>query len=242
MGYSVYKLTAPNGKVYIGITSRDPKRRWNAGNGYKYNKHFYGAIKKYGWENIIKEILYSGVSQEEAYRLEKELILKYRSNQREYGYNKSFGGDKTVKGLHWKRTEESVQKSVEKRKGRKATEETKQKLSESLKKYYVDHEPYFKGKKLPEETKAKISNSLKKWNEEHVSPNKGRKYKKSPEAIMATSIGHYKTVICIETGVVYKSIMFASSQTKIDSSSISAVCRGKRKSAGGFHWRYCKDV
>ena len=98
MNYSVYKLTAPNGKVYIGITSRDPKRRWNSGNGYKYNNHFYDAIQKYGWENIDKEVLFSGISQEDAYRFEIELISKYRSNDREFGYNKSLGGESSVRG------------------------------------------------------------------------------------------------------------------------------------------------
>lgn len=28
MGYSVYKLTSPNGKVYIGITSKKPEYKW----------------------------------------------------------------------------------------------------------------------------------------------------------------------------------------------------------------------
>lgn len=31
--YSVYKHTAPNGKVYIGITGKDPEKRWLNGGG-----------------------------------------------------------------------------------------------------------------------------------------------------------------------------------------------------------------
>ena len=186
MSYSVYKLTAPNGKVYIGITSRDPKIRWNSGNGYKYNKHFYDAIQKYGWKNIKKDVLYSGISQEEAYRLEIELISKYRSNDREFGYNKSSGGESSVRGLHWHQSKETIEKRVQKLRGRKRTQEQRKKLSESHK-GQVSHK---NGKQISEETKAKISNTLKKWNAEHGSPNKGRKYKKTPEAILATSKGH----------------------------------------------------
>ena len=238
MSYSVYKLTAPNGKVYIGITSRDPKIRWNSGNGYKYNKHFYDAIQKYGWKNIKKDILHSGISQEDAYRLEIELISKYRSNDREFGYNKSLGGESSVRGLHWHQSKETIEKRVQKMRGRKLTQEQRKKLSESHK-GQVSHQ---KGKPISEETKAKISNTLKKWNAEHESPNKGRKYKKTQEAILATSRGHYKPVVCVETGIIYESIMAAGTLTKTDGSSISAVCKGKRKTAGGYHWRYQKDV
>ena len=238
MSYSVYKLTAPNGKVYIGITSRDPKIRWNSGNGYKYNKHFYDAIQKYGWKNIKKDVLYSGLSQEDAYRLEIELISKYRSNDREFGYNKSSGGESSVRGLHWHQSKETIEKRAQKMRGRKLTQEQRKKLSESLK----GHVSPNKGKHLSEEAKTKISNALKKWNAEHGSPNKGRKYKKTQEAVFATSKGHYKPVVCIETGIIYESIMAAETLTKTDGSSISAVCKGKRKTAGGYHWRYQKDV
>lgn len=238
MSYSVYKLTAPNGKVYIGITSRDPKIRWNSGNGYKYNKHFYDAIQKYGWKNIKKDVLYSGISQEDAYRLEIELISKYRSNDREFGYNKSSGGESSVRGLHWHQSKETIEKRAQKMRGRKLTQEHRKKLSEAHK-GQVSHN---KGKTISKETRTKISNTLKKWNSEHESPNKGRKYKKTQEAILATSRGHYKPVVCVETGIIYESITHAAKSNKIDSSSLSKVCKGLRETAGGYHWRYQKDV
>ena len=37
--YTVYKHISPSNKVYIGITSIDPKQRWNSGHGYKSNRH-----------------------------------------------------------------------------------------------------------------------------------------------------------------------------------------------------------
>ena len=61
--YIVYKHTCPNGKVYIGITSREAKLRWNCGNGYNNNKHFKSAIVKYGWNNIKHEILFDGLTK-----------------------------------------------------------------------------------------------------------------------------------------------------------------------------------
>lgn len=56
--YCVYKHTSPSNKVYIGITSQEPERRWKNGNGYKKNLYFTKAIKKYGWDNFAHEILW----------------------------------------------------------------------------------------------------------------------------------------------------------------------------------------
>lgn len=47
-------------------------------------------------------------------------------------------------------------------------------------------------------------------------------------------------VLCVETGIIYKSFTEASKKTNIDKSSINMCCTGyrNRKTAGGFHWRY----
>ena len=44
-------------------------------------------------------------------------------------------------------------------------------------------------------------------------------------------------VLCVETGKVYPSSMEASRQTGIKQPSISFCINGKRKTAGGYHWR-----
>lgn len=91
--YCVYKHTSPNGKVYIGITSQNPIRRWKNGFGYKTQTCFYNAIKKYGWDNIKHEILFSDLSKEEAELKEIDLIVEYRSNNFRFGYNIKKGGN-----------------------------------------------------------------------------------------------------------------------------------------------------
>ena len=98
MDWTVYKHTTPSEKVYIGITSKEPKRRWNSGHGYRQCKGFWNAIQKYGWNNIRHEILYTDLTKEEAERLEKESIEKYNSTNPKYGYNILSGGDAT-KGI-----------------------------------------------------------------------------------------------------------------------------------------------
>lgn len=89
--YYVYKHTTPNGKVYIGITCRNPQIRWGYGSGYK-TQIFYRAVKKYGWENIKHEILFSDLTEEEASDKERKLIAEYDSCNPEHGYNKNYGG------------------------------------------------------------------------------------------------------------------------------------------------------
>lgn len=104
--YSVYKHTTPKGKVYIGLTSREPKIRWANGNGYE-RQVFDHAIKKYGWENIESEVLHRDLNKDEACRLEIKLISQYKSNDNRYGYNISSGGE-----LGFDYTEETIRKII----------------------------------------------------------------------------------------------------------------------------------
>lgn len=97
--WTVYKHTFPDGKTYIGITGMDPERRWSNGHGYlgrvkeKYNQPLIAhAIVKYGWSNILHEIIASGLNKNEASKMERNLIAKYKSNNPEFGYNMTEGG------------------------------------------------------------------------------------------------------------------------------------------------------
>lgn len=110
--WSVYKHTSPSNKIYIGITSKEPKERWMSGYGYRRNDHFNKAIKKYGWENILHEVLYTNLTQEEAETKERELIAKYKSNNRKYGYNNDNGG---IYGGCKKTEEEKLHQSQDKK-------------------------------------------------------------------------------------------------------------------------------
>lgn len=93
--YCVYKHTNKfNGKVYIGITSQQPEKRWKNGYGYEGNEYFYRAIQKYGWnDGFNHEIIVSGLTKEDACSIEIELIKAYDSTNSDKGYNFSLGGD-----------------------------------------------------------------------------------------------------------------------------------------------------
>ncbi len=82
-----------NNKVYIGITCKTPNQRWQNGEGYRENHHFYNAIQKYGWNEGFEHIvLANNLSQSEAEKKEISLIAKYDSSNPEKGYNRNLGG------------------------------------------------------------------------------------------------------------------------------------------------------
>lgn len=122
-----------NGKIYIGITGRDPKNRWGH-NGYKYKKstYFYNAIQKYGWDNFDHIILMTNLSKEMANEIEKALIKKYELNNRSIGYNIAKGGN----GFYMSElAKEKISKSNKGKtswiKGKHHTDETKRKIGEA---------------------------------------------------------------------------------------------------------------
>ena len=80
----LYKLTFPNGMVYIG-TAFDVNDRWsNGGSGYR-RQRVYRFIQECGWENIEHEVLlFLPYSKENPYtntkkirKMERELIHAY---------------------------------------------------------------------------------------------------------------------------------------------------------------------
>lgn len=84
-----------NGKIYIGITSKNPIIRWNEGDGYKKTSKFYPDIQQYGWdEGFSHETVLTGLTRDEALVKECEYILKYDSVN--YGYNTRYA-DKRAK-------------------------------------------------------------------------------------------------------------------------------------------------
>lgn len=50
-----------------------------------------------------------------------------------------------------------------------------------------------------------------------------------------------KSVFCEELNKTFDCITSAGKELGVNSVSISQVCKGKRKTAGGFHWRYADE-
>ena len=94
--YVVYIHISPSNKRYVGITSQEPKRRWQNGRGYYKNIHFTNAINKYGWDNFQHIIIARGLDKETAKWLEIELIRELDLKNEDKGYNITDGGDTSV--------------------------------------------------------------------------------------------------------------------------------------------------
>ena len=216
--YCLYCHTSPNGKKYIGITCTKPSRRWNNGKGYRQNPYFWKAIQKYGWENIAHEILYENLSQNEAIRREIEEISNYKSNDSRYGYNLSIGGESGFHGCSW--SEDRKEYMRQKRRGNKYSlgfkhsEETRKRMSDAqLRREY---------RPLTVEQKAKCIANL-------------------PAPRFGVENPASRAVLCVETGVVYSCGKEAAERMGLQRSHISNVCRGKRKTTGGYTFKYYEN-
>lgn len=128
--YTVYRHITPDGKSYVGCTSKTIKERW--WEKYNHNLLFSEAIKRYGWDGMEHEIIAENLDEDEAYKIEIETIKKYKSNDPQYGFNISKGGKSTYAGL--KHTDEYRQKMSKLCKGKLLSEETLRRMKESHKK------------------------------------------------------------------------------------------------------------
>lgn len=214
MEYFVYKHTFPNNKVYIGITSQNPLRRWANGYGYKKQSYVFNAICKYGWDGIKHEILYSGLNKKDAEEKEIELIATYKSNCRKYGYNVANGG--SAIGT--------------------MSEETKTRISHKLK-GIPKATPTFKGKKHKLESRIKLSNKRKG----KMNPMYGKHLSDETKSKMSESHSNgvlCKAIICIETGEIFISASDVARKMNLSQGNVSSVARGERKHTKGFHFQY----
>jgi group I intron endonuclease len=91
----LYKLTAPNGKSYIGITLRTFEERWREHLRYARNNSqnvIHKAIRKHGADNFRRDILVESDDWNVLCKMEITAIAKYRTFGRR-GYNMTPGGD-----------------------------------------------------------------------------------------------------------------------------------------------------
>lgn len=88
----LYKMTFPNGKVYVGITNDFARRmRAHKSASLKYQQPVCRAIAKHGWSNISREIIVIG-PYHYIRQLESSAIVIFNARIPD-GYNVGEGGE-----------------------------------------------------------------------------------------------------------------------------------------------------
>ena len=215
--YTVYQhRNLSNGKSYIGMTSLNPKKRWNYGWGYQNNSQMWSDIKESDWNTDWQHnILGKFEDKQEALNIEEMFIWLFDSTND--GYNTSTYGNG-----HYERTEEHKKKISESLTGEKNpnfgkhfSEETRKRMSDNHADLSGENHPMF-GKHHTEETKSKMSKSS------HSKP--VLQYSKEGELIAE-----------------YLSTKEAERLTGCYHGHICQCCKGRLKTCGGFIWRYKKS-
>ena len=112
--YTVYQhMNLRNGKSYIGMTSQNPKKRWENGlSGYRNNQQMYNDIKNSDWNTDWKHsIIRQFKDKDEALKYEAFLIAMLGTVRN--GYNTSAYASHSCK-----HSEESKRKMSEANKGK----------------------------------------------------------------------------------------------------------------------------
>ena len=227
-GFVYITTNLVNGKRYIGQKQFDSERgNWR--NYFGSGVALKNAIKKYGKENFKKNIVSFAFSQEELNKQEQFLINFLDAVNSDNYYNLSNGQyDSPWNSFSDEKKKEIIKKVKDNSFWNTATEEEKKLMKEKIKKC-GELNPFF-GKKHTDETKKKISNSNKgkTVGEKNASFWKGKKgslhcnygMKMSNESKLKMSISAKKRmetcgyITCTPIEIVYKNVKFVFQTTK----------------------------
>lgn len=141
--WTIYKITVPDGGVYVGKTSNLRRRLWQHFNvNSQLNKYLKDSIIKHGWD-AHQAIVLDEFNSDDIYAQGKEMfwIRSYMSNRNKWpemnGLNQTDGGT-SLRG--YKRSYESNKKSSESQRGKKIPCHIVEKVAASM-----------RGVKLPKE-------------------------------------------------------------------------------------------
>lgn len=235
--YIIYKLIFPNDKIFIGQTIQEFNIRMNqykidayneSNKNKKYNRLISKKIRQYGWNNIKKEIICT-VSEEFVDEAERYFIKRHNSLVvNGQGYNIEDGGNKNKH-----HSEETKKKLSNANGGKNSYWFGKQHTKEYrifMKKMQLGKNNSFYGKHHTETVKERIRNGSfgKKQTKEHIQKRIKIKYKSIDVYIKKTDdfIGTFTSVKQIEE------------KLNLLATCIYAVLNKRRKSAGGYYFRF----
>lgn len=263
----IYKITNKiNGKCYIG-QSIDIIKRWKTEyKWYQINKHLLAAFNKYGLENFNFEII-EECEPNLLNEREKFWISIYNSFDRNFGYNKTLGGAGTP-GRTFVMSEETKNKIRLANTGRKFTAEELDEFRNIIRdnqiviycyetnKYYTsignaarelnickdairlvitnknNHASNYRFCKITDNINDFITNC------QHIDAYIKENNLTLKQYYIKINRTNKKKVKCIETGIIYESIMDASIKTGINDNSISKCCNNKQYTAFNLHFKF----
>jgi group I intron endonuclease len=232
----IYKITSPNGKIYVGQTTNFSKRKNYYKNGAKpYQVRIYNSLQKHGYDAHSIEFI------------EECLVEKLNERERHWQDFYEVIGEN---GLNCRLTETNDKSGF-------LSEESKAKMSEARqKRILTDKEKLrlkglFTGRKHSEETKIKMSESSKgkKKTSEHIAKlPQNQKGKFRPKANSDTkqkmSLNSARAKIVYQYSYNNEFIKewrnVSEAKKALNINNISYAALGKLSQSGGFKWRYDK--
>lgn len=218
-----------NKKKYIGITKnfRDRVSQHKHAAFVKKIKYpFYSAIRKYGFENFIFNIVRDNLTMEDAVLIEKELIKEYKSIHCCYniaeggiGIRNAFGEKNSFYGKkHSEKTKEVLRRINI---GKKIPEEVKKRISNSN-----------KGRKCSSDTKIKMGKAKKEqWEDGRMDKEKYKNiWGKHRKGVKSRN----SIIFCNENGKEYLSILDACRDLGVHSTNVSRHLRGESTHVKGY--------
>lgn len=220
-----------NNKKYIGQTQRfyDRMLRYRGGH---FNPHMKSAIEKYSIDNFEITILERDLSLDSLDEREQYWMDYYQSYNPEFGYN--------------------IQPFANSRRGTKpwnkdvpTSQETKEKISEGLRRHYSTHEVWNKG--VPQTEQAKEKNRLSNLGENNgmygrkhteESKEKNRQSHLGKRMSLEARIKMSSPIRCVETNKHYLNTVEAAKELGCSQTAVWNALNGKSKTCRGFHWEY----
>lgn len=202
-------------RVYVGITGRNPEKRWENGTGYINQHRFACAIKSYGFNAFEHFIFASNLTKAEACDMEITLIKRLQE-ENYHLYNICSGGlgGSARRGKH--NSTEHNRKIGDANRGKSRT------LTEQQRQAAAD----------------RCRNKVSGWrsNPNNLSPFTGRTGKLNNRA-------HKVYVFDLNWNLLnqFDTISEASEAYKVGSSAISACCRGRLNKTHGYRFSYYKE-
>lgn len=188
-----------NGKIYIGYTSKELKKRKYQHKQYALKRNspfdFHQAIRKYGWDNFEWQVIYESWDDDHCLTvMEPQFISDYKSFGPN-GYNMDKGGKKGMMGLKRKPLTEEQRKNISIGTKKKSLKDKDHPMygSKANENFLLSAKTSMLGKNHSKKTKQKQSASRKEYLRNNPNGMEGKKHSnQTKEKMRLKSMSQWK--------------------------------------------------